>query len=846
MPRHYWSPLYLTLADSLVSRNGQLGFFHDYLKKAVESEYLDEDRERKKIHGCLGEVALSWNTDKFGPTLRRYGLAYGVWHLRSAGHHEKLWGILRNEHFRAAQLEEFKRVDEIITGLKDGIAMYCQRKGQLQTDDARLAWMALQCGEVVQDSHRKLDHLLQRFLSTPSILLDEIKGTLEHLKSLDDSAFFHACLLLIYRETLQSQKGGTRVSSHFLKFMEQEMALRLDGTIEVVPEVFQEAFTQLLPSEFWASIKSMSRSRNNICEYFEISLQDDFEHLECLPDENSDVEEDAVLADDAMNLAAQKNWSGALEISAQLTNTQSRSDVLYAISRAQSEHGLLNESLSTFAAACTQVSKPSKKDWSSLGGLCVALAAKVNVKEALQLLPTIEDTRVRSVTTARVASLIYAHDKEAAMSQLRVALNEAAQLGQSGYLADAVAEILSAIEHQEVLQALQSEVEKCVEELNYENWRSAGLKALAENQARLGLFNECLKTIQKIPRHNSSAAAYASAGVACYRQEKADDATHLFASSIKAVESCKEDYARAECLVVFGDCLAQVDELHGKSEWLERAVEMAISLPSATEAGASIRSLALASSPSKVTKITTGLKDGGSFWRQFHMNVALAPTLIKVGRARDAHETLEYACRMLQRIEFAMSQRDAADAFDFIIDTCSKMDVDYFGVLGNVGLDLAELAISGYDSNYLGLVKLMLKHKKYEQAVVMVSEIATSANRVKALSRAVSVITRNTQPNYKMVELIQSAIHSQDDWKFLLNINWTGVHAESSAEWIRYFISLHPESSPISRKLVTDLIAANVLAGNRYAAQQICMLCPELGLTDLPFRGCEESEAVIS
>ena len=711
----------------------------------------------------------------------------------------------------------------------------------------------------MQDTHRNLDHLLQRFLSTPSAPSDDIEGTLEQLKSLEDSEFFHACLLLIYRETLHSQKGGTSVSSHFLKSMEQEMALRLantawsnwsgaghDGTIEVVPEVFQEAFAQLLPADFWASIKSMARSRNNICEYFQISLQDEFEHLESLPGENSDAEEDAVLADDAMNLAAQKNWSGALEISAQLAHAQSRSDALYAISKAQSEHGLLNESLNTFAAACTQVSKPSKKDWNSLGGLCVALASKLKDKEALQLSATIEDARVRSATTARIASLTCADDKEVAVGQLQVALNQAAQLGQSGYLADAVAEILSAIEHREVLQSLQSEVEKCVEELNYEDWRSAGLKALAENQARLGSFNECPKTIQKIPRHSSRAAAYASVALACYRLESADDAAHLFASSIKAVESCKEDYAKAKSLIFFGDCLAQVGELQGKSKWLKRAVEIAKSLQNATEAGASIRSLALCLSPSEVTKITTELKDAGSFWQQFHMNVALAPALIKVDRARDAHDTIEYACRMLQRIEFAMSQRDAADALDFIIDTCSKMDFDYFSVLGNAGLDLAGLAIAGHDSNYLGLVKLMLKRERYEEAVATVSEIATSANRVKALSRAVSVITRNTHPSYKVVNLIQAAIHSQDDWKFLLDINWTGVQAESSAEWIRYFISLHPESSPISRKLITDLIAANVLAGSMYAAQQICELCPELGLTDLSFRGREESEAVIS
>lgn len=45
MPRAYWSPLYLALEESLVSRSGLLNFFHDYLRKAVEDRYLSNPEQ---------------------------------------------------------------------------------------------------------------------------------------------------------------------------------------------------------------------------------------------------------------------------------------------------------------------------------------------------------------------------------------------------------------------------------------------------------------------------------------------------------------------------------------------------------------------------------------------------------------------------------------------------------------------------------------------------------------------------------------------------------------------------------------------------------------------------------
>ena len=82
LPRHYWSPLYLALEDSLVSREGQLGFFHDYLRQAVLREYLDEEHELIAAHERMAETVTHWSEDgHFGASLRHYGFANGIKHL---------------------------------------------------------------------------------------------------------------------------------------------------------------------------------------------------------------------------------------------------------------------------------------------------------------------------------------------------------------------------------------------------------------------------------------------------------------------------------------------------------------------------------------------------------------------------------------------------------------------------------------------------------------------------------------------------------------------------------------------------------------------------------------------
>ena len=55
LPRAHWSPLYLAAEASLVNRSGLIGFFHDYLRQAVEGRYLPTEEDRRQAHLRLAD-----------------------------------------------------------------------------------------------------------------------------------------------------------------------------------------------------------------------------------------------------------------------------------------------------------------------------------------------------------------------------------------------------------------------------------------------------------------------------------------------------------------------------------------------------------------------------------------------------------------------------------------------------------------------------------------------------------------------------------------------------------------------------------------------------------------------
>jgi hypothetical protein len=86
LPRALWSPVFLSLEGSLVERNGRLSFFHDFLREAVEREYLDEEWERRRVHSRFTALARRLlNGKSAGATLDHYLARYASHHAGSLG-----------------------------------------------------------------------------------------------------------------------------------------------------------------------------------------------------------------------------------------------------------------------------------------------------------------------------------------------------------------------------------------------------------------------------------------------------------------------------------------------------------------------------------------------------------------------------------------------------------------------------------------------------------------------------------------------------------------------------------------------------------------------------------------
>jgi hypothetical protein len=159
LPRHYWAPLYLALEDSLVSREGQLSFFHDYLRKAVWLEYLDEDQEQEKAHGRLAETVTRWQElDAFGSSLRNYGFENGIRHLLANKQVDYAAEMILDEGYRHRAVESTRRASSIqqdVSRVRHAVAMDARPNSE---QVARLTIQAL-TGNSKLDSHmrRRLD-----------------------------------------------------------------------------------------------------------------------------------------------------------------------------------------------------------------------------------------------------------------------------------------------------------------------------------------------------------------------------------------------------------------------------------------------------------------------------------------------------------------------------------------------------------------------------------------------------------------------------------------------------------------------------------------------------------------
>ena len=101
LPHAYWSPLHLALESSLVNRQGLIGFFHDYLRRAVRDRYLATPEQQAAAHRRLA--------DYFGSReLNQRKVEELPWQLAKLSEWEQLRDVLADLTF----LELARRVDQ--------------------------------------------------------------------------------------------------------------------------------------------------------------------------------------------------------------------------------------------------------------------------------------------------------------------------------------------------------------------------------------------------------------------------------------------------------------------------------------------------------------------------------------------------------------------------------------------------------------------------------------------------------------------------------------------------------------------------------------------------------------
>ena len=75
VPDAYWSPFFLNVGMSLSQHSGLLNFFHDYLRNAVHSRYLQSPAIRKRVHLRLARYFTESSLRKIDESLWQYARA---------------------------------------------------------------------------------------------------------------------------------------------------------------------------------------------------------------------------------------------------------------------------------------------------------------------------------------------------------------------------------------------------------------------------------------------------------------------------------------------------------------------------------------------------------------------------------------------------------------------------------------------------------------------------------------------------------------------------------------------------------------------------------------------------
>lgn len=259
LPRSIWSPVYLGLEESLVSRNGRLGFFHDFLRQAVIKRYLTEKNDTIRIHGRLGDVAMAWDSEKFSPSLSDYGLGAGAIHLSEAGDGERLWSLLNDEGYKDAQIAHYGTVDETAWSYKRGIDFFASKEDEVS--ELRLFKICIKTYEMIEAERSGIQTALYEFKNSED-QPDRYKLAINKAFLLDEKYAVTACLWMLAVEIKECRAKGRQIRKADLEEVIKNLEKRTDGSIDVpVFEWMERIIIESVSEEEWLKIAQVTKNR---------------------------------------------------------------------------------------------------------------------------------------------------------------------------------------------------------------------------------------------------------------------------------------------------------------------------------------------------------------------------------------------------------------------------------------------------------------------------------------------------------------------------------------------------------------------------------------------------------
>ncbi len=176
LPRAAWSPLYLAASDSLVSRSGLLGFFHDFLREAVRAAYLPTPVHERSIHLKIADYFMNRE-------LTDHKVEELPWQLAEAKEWSRLYDLLAKlEFFSVAWKDNQWEVRAYWTRIEENSTLR----------------MANAYGDLVADTHFSYLLPVSSLLADAGYVDEALRlraDLVEHFRSTDDIVNLSACLV---------------------------------------------------------------------------------------------------------------------------------------------------------------------------------------------------------------------------------------------------------------------------------------------------------------------------------------------------------------------------------------------------------------------------------------------------------------------------------------------------------------------------------------------------------------------------------------------------------------------------------------------------------------------------